>query len=846
MGMRFQSLIGLFLYLILMPFSAVCSADLPMINYEYRQDFEIADPFQYWTSSGSYTVNSKGLSKARASSGTKSFKLDVTLKKDTYLYFMIPQAVPNVGQLQLTGDLYVESTDGPMATLGTSVSFSPAPMSGVHKIALIGAPTPSWKTQSSDWVKDGTRVLNYLTKSNYATVTMNDVGVWANKIGLYIVAPKGGRIVLYVDNIMVKGVVPEEASYRSLVHDVWQNYLDRVQEQINTMADFVVNSSYEFSGSEVDPIIQSAKSQANNIKDSVRQKGYPTPDSYNSLRSLSQNMVFLSQNASLGEAHVDQVLFTFPFPPIMSVMNSPRILPETPPGFAALGDNMSIQACRGTYEPMSFILRAERKVVGIKISVSDLVGPDEKKIPASAVDIKLVKCWYQAGDADISKTEKRVLLPELLLNDDKLVKVDYVQQQNFLKVTIGGKEQYVGNSLPQDTIPAGAIIKDADVLQPFDLEAKSNKQVWVTVHVPVNAAAGVYHGTIRLQATGIPPADMNFTVTVLPFDLHPPSLEYAIYYRGKLSSTAPKGINSEWKTQEQYLAELNNIKNHGVLYPTLYQRNDQMFASALSLRNQLGFPKNHLYSLGITTENPTNTTKLKALGDEVAAMSSFISGYGVGKLYVYGIDEAAGEQLKSQRAAWQTVQDKGVGVFVAGHNLSGTVGDILDVAILSGPYDSGEVAAFHKNGKKVFSYGNPQAGVEDPEIYRRNYGLGLICAGYDGVMNYAYQHSFGHIWNDFDHDRFRDHVFAYPTSNGVIDTIQWEGFREAVDDVRYLTTLIAAKNGEKEQVMAWLCPLLSEKINMCELRSLIVKEILALEKKSLKRPSMRQIEPVKQ
>ncbi|MEE3074825.1 MAG: hypothetical protein VX739_04040, partial [Planctomycetota bacterium] len=35
----------------------------------------------------------------------------------------------------------------------------------------------------------------------------------------------------------------------------------------------------------------------------------------------------------------------------------------------------------------------------------------------------------------------------------------------------------------------------------------------------------------------------------------------------------------------------------------------------------------------------------------------------------------------------------------------------------------------------------------------------------------------------------RDHCFAYPTANGVVGTLQWEGFREGVDDVRYINTL---------------------------------------------------------
>ncbi|GAH00485.1 unnamed protein product [marine sediment metagenome] len=92
----------------------------------------------------------------------------------------------------------------------------------------------------------------------------------------------------------------------------------------------------------------------------------------------------------------------------------------------------------------------------------------------------------------------------------------------------------------------------------------------------------------------------------------------------------------------------------------------------------------------------------------------------------------------------------------------------------------------------MFNYGHPQCGVEEPETYRRNFGLLLWKAGYDGAMDYAYQHSFTHEWNDFDNPSYRDHTMAYPTENGVVDTIQWEGFREAVDDVRYVTTLIEA------------------------------------------------------
>ena len=157
------------------------------------------------------------------------------------------------------------------------------------------------------------------------------------------------------------------------------------------------------------------------------------------------------------------------------------------------------------------------------------------------------------------------------------------------------------------------------------------------------------------------------------------------------------------------------------------------------------------------------------------------------------MDEVRGEILQSERPAWQAVHDSGAKVYAAvsdNPNAVDVVGDLLDVAVFAGTLNSTQAAKWHSYGHKIFSYAYPEAGVEDPETYRDNYGVALWYAGYDGEMIYAYQSGFGHIWNDFDDTVYRDHVFAYPTSNGVIDTIQWEGFREGVDDTRYLATLL--------------------------------------------------------
>jgi len=116
---------------------------------------------------------------------------------------------------------------------------------------------------------------------------------------------------------------------------------------------------------------------------------------------------------------------------------------------------------------------------------------------------------------------------------------------------------------------------------------------------------------------------------------------------------------------------------------------------------------------------------------------------------------------------------------------------------MSGP-TPWHVDEVHALGRKMYNYGAPQCGVEEPETYRRNFGLRLWKLKFDGACDYAYQHGFGtSVWDDFDTNGYRDHNMTYPTIDGVIDTIQWEGWREGVDDVRYLSTLLAAIENAK-------------------------------------------------
>jgi hypothetical protein len=538
-----------------------------------------------------------------------------------------------------------------------------------------------------------------------------------------------------------------------------------------------------------------------------------------------------SNNASLKneyiQNHPGQSIIPFPWESSTSI----RVLPFNYEIPAAPANNVSITACRDEFESGSFIINARKDLSGIEINIPDLYNAQGNYIPADAINIRLVKVWYQAGEGIQYSMPEGILAPELLLKDDSLVMVDYVNRTNYLKVTINGVQQYIEISNRTGTFPDTAEIHDTLSLQPFSLKENENKQVWLTVHIPNTTPSGDYYGDISLTTPSEAPMLMNFKITVLPFDLEPPPLKYGIYYRGTIPVEPREGIHSNWKTPQQYAIELQNMKDHGIAYPTLYQGADDngKIQTVLSLRTQSGLPTDRLYIVNGGIYNVTSSSQADL--DEnvrvITELKGIVEPYGYQNLYFYGLDEATGNVLLSERPTFEAVHKTGAKLFVACYNDAvDIVGDLLDVAVLDGPHNSAQVAAWHSYGQEIFSYDNPQVGVENPEIYRKNFGFTLWNEGYDGAMDYAYQDTSGpSIWNDFDDINYRDHVFAYPTSNGVIDTIQWEGWREGVDDTRYLATLMKLE-GSDISARTIITNSLSNGEDMDTIRKKVIDQIL--------------------
>ena len=265
-----------------------------------------------------------------------------------------------------------------------------------------------------------------------------------------------------------------------------------------------------------------------------------------------------------------------------------------------------------------------------------------------------------------------MLTPELLVHDDRLLRVDEKTRKNFLRLSRPDGDVYWDTEdpdyaqdrdftiLPVDKFP----VRDATTLQPTGLSADTLKQYWLTFRIPDAARPGMYTGTVTVATAAGVAGKTELRLNVLPFRLPMPMTAYdsrkaftsSIYYRGILSAKYPKGsISSEYKSEEQLRAELRDMAEHGIFNPTSYQSLEGL-SNYLRVRDEAGMRGLPLYSIGVSVGNPDTEAQLSSLGQKIGKIRAITEPFGIQEVYLYGIDEARGEQLLSQKKAWKRVR----------------------------------------------------------------------------------------------------------------------------------------------------------------------------------------------
>ena len=427
-----------------------------------------------------------------------------------------------------------------------------------------------------------------------------------------------------------------------------------------------------------------------------------------------------------------------------------NVYPNSMPRPADLKRLLGCFACPGEYEPMAVALRSLEALKAVSCTVTDLTGPG--RIPASAIDVRTVRCWQQRLGSSWS-TEWRVM-PELL-----------------------------------------------EAKPSVDVPAETAQQFWLTVRIPDDAEPGVYKGAAKLSTANGGWADIPIAVEVLPFRLKKNERPVGMYwYEHKVAGTLLRD------------AQVRDMVEHGMttltmgrLFPEIRSADGKLVLGVAELRTFL----QEIQRLGIEGPIPYHTSTLMrklqraspgkpqddydALYVEAIRQLEAVSSMpNTPKLLYYPVDEIGNHPDRGKKANHECrliAQVPGATSYITVNNYAGGEkwGDTFDIWCGNIVYSAEQEAKLLARGKRYMRYGS--AYLNNPRKARSSSGFGFYRRPAEAMFYWHYQAYRGDPFNDFDGGS-RDWCAAYPGSNGeLIPTTDWEGLREGVDDMKYIATL---------------------------------------------------------
>ena len=387
--------------------------------------------------------------------------------------------------------------------------------------------------------------------------------------------------------------------------------------------------------------------------------------------------------------------------------------------------------------------------------MADRTRPDhgpQNRIPSSRFDPYVVQWWYRI-DRDVPAAEtKPVYRGELLVRDTTLIQSDHKTKRNVFKY-------------PE------ARMRDAETLQPKFLEPGQGAQYLIFARIPGSTPPGRYRGKIEAVNGEQVMAEIPFEVTVLPFRLAEPLLDYTIYYRG---SPHPD-------------LDIADIIEHGfkrlIWLPYIFSPD-----KVISYRRQFGITGPlFLVFWHSPLRSDDDTERIEAGKRAIAKFRSA----GCDPIYLAVKDEPAGKDMPAVRKQIDMIHRFwGVKAFTAlcRANSWENLKNHLDLPNLYCERFGGRkgIARWQNVGKPVYVYGLASF-HPDGLKFRRYYGLRAWKQGAQGCAPYAYQHP--HVKHGWDSSA-ETVSFTWPTADSRLSTVQWEGMRSAITDVRYVSTLV--------------------------------------------------------
>ena len=505
------------------------------------------------------------------------------------------------------------------------------------------------------------------------------------------------------------------------------------------------------------------------------------------------------KNASLPDSQV--TWFAVP------AMSDRMRLADTFPVDGRLEGGLRVVLAQDEFEPASFQLFSLKDLADVRLSVSPLKSKSGATILPENVDLRVVKLWLQNGNAWLSYFADvgLKLVPELMLHDENMIKVDLEQQANYARLKDAKGERFVWISSPHalENTKFNPVLEpfaDAKSMQPVQLDKDSFKQFMLTVHAPKGQAPGVYTGAISVAAHGKELAKIPVNVRVLPFVLPAPRPydnldgDFIVSFMG---GTTLSGLEKTFggdhvKAKAMYRDYLASMRDHGVYYPCVDQDKENF-----DLLRELGLPtkpvmmgKSFLYWFGLNFGGRMSFEQMMVAKAGARKAEKFYDDLvGHHKVLISHGDEQGAAFVTAHRKFFEYYIDKGMYIGCAGHApLMNKGGYAYGIHPMGGSPDSLErIRPWKEIGDKyVGFYASQHNASENPQFVRMQHGLLGYFSGLNMVFNYEF--ALG-PWNDLDSELYRPMVVTYLNAGGLAETLAYSGFREGIDDIRYATYL---------------------------------------------------------
>ena len=581
------------------------------------------------------------------------------------------------------------------------------------------------------------------------------------------------------------------------------------------------------------------------------------------LKSLLEKAGSMSGKERVNAVRVARAIGDFPGRVVhyaVPAMSDVQRLGDEYPVDGKVFGTVRIIMARDEYEPGSFVVYPLADEGKVEFKLTPFKTADGKVFPADRLDLKVIKVWYQNGNGWYSyfgDTELK-LTPELLLNDEELIKVDTKNVQNYARIfqkdgsvfwfwvtaplEIDKRYGYPGyrNFQPFQCMREG--FADAKTLQPVTLGAGQFKQFFLTAHAVKDQAPGLYKGAVEMFKGTQKLGSIPVTVKVLPFvlpkpctyaDTDNPFLVCSYSYDSPDIIFAQNGGDREHLRKMLEATFANYVSHNQDMYLRVGQPFTVNFELYEPIMRKAGMRTDYIIAGSVIGESRIDMEHYAKLQKDhftkLGYKEAFIS---------YG-DEPPASWVEKNRPRFEAYQSQGMRFFIAGGDQvfysGGYLYDWFNTA--NKPEEASATRKWNEVGHAwVAWYACQHVGPENPAFTRRQYGMAPYLAGYNAFCNYA------HHYGEYNDRRltYKPMVFAYGTYEGVIDTLGWEGFREGIDDIRYATMLkrlakeaSAAKNDIKVQyagriALQFLAELDSAACDLNEMRLEMIGHILKL------------------